>query len=56
MANSVDPDQMPHSAASDLSTLFAKAHLSHYLGLLQYLGTASNGGFNWLWGCHIFEV
>ena len=22
-ANSVDPDQMPHSAASDLSTLFA---------------------------------
>ena len=23
MANSVDPDQMPHSVVSDLSTLFA---------------------------------
>ena len=36
MANSVDPDQMPHSVASDLSTLFAKAYLSQYLGLFQY--------------------
>ena len=37
MANSVDPDQMPHSAASDQGLhCFAKAYLSQYLGLLQY--------------------
>ena len=28
MANSVDPDQMLHSVASDLGTLFTKAYLS----------------------------
>ena len=32
MANSIDPDQMPHSG----STLFAKVYLYQYLGLLQY--------------------
>ena len=39
MANSVDPDQMFHSAASDLGLQFAKAYLSKYLGigLLQYV-------------------
>ena len=40
MANSVDPDQMPGSVASDLilhSLLFAEACLSQYLGLLWYL-------------------
>ena len=38
MANSVDPDQMPQNAASDLGfTLFAKAYLSLNLGLLQHL-------------------
>ena len=35
MANCVDPDQMPNSAASDLGLQFAKACLSLYLGLLQ---------------------
>ena len=33
MVNSVDPDQMPHAAASDLGlTQFAKASLSQCLG------------------------
>ena len=32
MANSADPDQMLHSAATDLG-LFAQACLSQYLGL-----------------------
>ena len=32
MANSVDPDQMPHSAASDLGLQFAKANLTQNLG------------------------
>ena len=36
MANSVDPDQTPHSAASDLSIPFAQACLSQYLELLRY--------------------
>ena len=37
VANSEDPDQMLHSAASDpWSTLFAWANLSQYLGLLWY--------------------
>ena len=31
--NSVDPDQTPRSAASDLGLLFAKAPLSEYLWL-----------------------
>ena len=34
VANSVDPDQMPHSVASDLGLQFAEACLSPYLGLL----------------------
>ena len=33
MANSVDPDQTPHSGG----TLFAKAYLTQYLGLLWYI-------------------
>ena len=37
MANSVDPDQMLHSAVWSGSTLFAKAYLSQYLGILWYL-------------------
>ena len=42
MANSADPDQMPHSAVSDLvytvckCLLFANAYLFQYLGLLRY--------------------
>ena len=36
MANSVDPDQMPHPVASDLGLHFAKAYLPQYLGLLWY--------------------
>ena len=36
MANSVDPDQMLHIAASDLGQhCFAKACLSQYLGFLR---------------------
>ena len=39
MAKSVNPDHMPHSAASDLSLLSGtlKACLSQYLGLLWYV-------------------
>ena len=33
----IDHDQMLHSAETDLSTQFAKACLSQYLGLLRYL-------------------
>ena len=37
MVNSVNPDQMLHSVASNPgSTLFAKAYLSKYLGLVWY--------------------
>ena len=36
MANSVDPDQMPHCAASDLDTLFAQDCLSQFTDLLRY--------------------
>ena len=32
-ANSVDPDQMPHSVASDLGLQFAQACLSKILGV-----------------------
>ena len=37
MANSVDPDQTPYSAASDLGLHFAKAYPSQYFWLLWYL-------------------
>ena len=36
MANSVDPDQMPHSAASDLGQHCLFWLSAQYLGLLQY--------------------
>ena len=38
LGNSVEPDQMPHSAASDLGLhcFPAQACLSQYLGLSQY--------------------
>ena len=34
VANSVDPDQTPHSVVSDLGLQFAQACLSQYLRLL----------------------
>ena len=38
MANSADPDQMPHSVASDLGLhCLQKAYLPKNLGLLQYI-------------------
>ena len=38
MANSVDPDQMPHYAASDLGLHYLhKSDFSLYLGLLWYI-------------------
>ena len=52
MTNSVDSDQIHHSAASYLaldSTLFAQACLSKYLGLLQngnLVGLEFNGPVN----------
>ena len=49
MANSVDPDQLPHSAASDqgLYCLHFKAYLSHYLRLLKNsLEVSQQGSFN----------
>ena len=49
MANSVDPDQMPHYVASDQvyiiwsgSTLFTHVCLSEYSGTIWYLLKASH--------------
>ena len=45
MANSADPDQMLHSAISDVSTLFAQACLAEYLGLKN----PPKGVASWIW-------
>ena len=47
MANCVDPDQMLHSAVSDLGQLFAHTCLSEYLGLIGHCVSSCGAGMKW---------
>ena len=58
MENGKDLEQMPHSAVSDLGldTLFAKAYLSQYFGLLTLKTPRKPASENVVCLCHLLNI